>query len=75
MVRVGHVGENARMNMRIERLDSPVKAFRESCDIADFDDLYSKLGKPLRGRTGGNHFCSRRDEGFRQHVDAVFVEY
>ena len=72
---VGHIGKDARMNVRIKGLDTAVKAFREAGDFTDLGHVDTKFGETLGGRTGGDDFSACGDERLCKHVDAFLVEY
>ena len=46
VVRIRHVGEDAGVDMRIERLDPAIKAFREARDLRDFRQRTDRYDGP-----------------------------
>ncbi len=75
MVRIRHVGEDAGVDMRIERLDPAIKAFREARDLRDFRHLHAQLLELGRGGTGGDHFCSGLNERLGEDFNAFLMVY
>ena len=74
VIGVGHVGEDAGVDVRVERLDTAVEALRESGDLAHLSDGDAEFGEALGGRAGGHHFGAGLDEGLSQYFDAFLME-
>ena len=74
MIGIGHVSKDARVDMRVERLDAPIKAFRETGDLGDLGHLDAQLSQAFRGGTGGDHLGTRFDERFGENLDAFLME-
>ena len=74
MVGIGHVCEDAGMNMRIEGLDTTVEAFRKTGDLGYLGHLDTQLGKTLGGGTGGDHLGTCLDERLGEYLDAFLME-
>ena len=74
VVLIGHVSENARVDMRVEGFDATVKALRKAGYFRDFRHLDAKFRKTLRSGTSGNHFSAGLDERFGKNLDAFLME-
>ena len=74
MVGIGHVREDAGMNMRIEGLDTTVEAFRKTGDLGYLGHLDTQLGKTFGGGTGGDHLGTCLDECLGEYLDAFLME-
>ena len=71
---VGHISQNAGVNVRVQRLDAAVEAFGESGDIGHLGYLDAQFGKLLGGRTSGNNFGAGLHERFREYFDAFLMK-
>ena len=74
MIRIGHIRQDAGMDMRIQGLDATVEAFGEAGDFGHLGDRHAKLGKTVRRGTRGHHLGARFNEGLGQNLDAFLVE-
>ena len=74
MLRVGHIGQNAGVNVWVQRLDAAIEAFGESSDIRHLSDMNSQFGQLLGGRTGGHNLGACLHERVGENFDAFLMK-
>ena len=65
--------EEGAVYLRMQRLDSAVHHFRETCDVGNIGHLNAVFAKRLRGAARRDYLDAEAGESFREFDDTGFI--